>query len=173
MVVTDILDVNCAVPSIKFIESTFATTPATINALLLHLENVLNDYNDRIISSPEIVQYGNLCLPLALRLAAVVYSAGFLRDKGRFSHHMAHVQDICDRFTRTLAAIALIPYFQEIMGRSIDHWRRETKGDQGLSNLWFRTEAFWKRGIRSLVEALVAGRTDVNHLFHYLFLKKH
>ncbi|KAG8912502.1 hypothetical protein FRC01_005071, partial [Tulasnella sp. 417] len=160
LVASDVVDINCAIPSTKFIESTVGTSQAATNALLLHFKNSLIDYNDQVISSPEIVQYGDLCLPQALRLAAVVSSSGYLRDKGGFGHHGARVQDICDRFAQTLAAIALIRYFQEVMGRSIDYWWREAQNNQDLGNLWLRIEAFWKRGIRSLANALVAGRTD-------------
>ncbi|KAG8953886.1 hypothetical protein FRC00_006102, partial [Tulasnella sp. 408] len=145
-VAADVFNAERALPSIKFIESTLATTPGALNALLLHFENLLASYTDQIISSPEFIQHGNLSLPQALRLAAIVYSSGFLPDNGG------------------LGAISLIRYFQEVIGRSIDYWRRETRGSQELSNLWLQTEAFWKVGIRGLVRALVAGRTDLFHL---------
>ncbi|KAG8930083.1 hypothetical protein FRC01_003293, partial [Tulasnella sp. 417] len=65
LVAADVLNINCAIPSMKFIESTVATSQAATNALLLHFKNILIDYNDQVLSSPEIVQYRDLCLPQA------------------------------------------------------------------------------------------------------------
>lgn len=165
-VTADVFNNDRALPSMKFIESTVASTPGSFGALLLHFENLLSSYTDQIISSPEFIQDGDLSLPQVLRLAAIVYSSGYLRDNGGCGHHVARAHETCDRFTQSLGAISLIRYFQEVIGRSIEYWRLETKGSQELGNLWLQTEAFWKAGIRSLVNALVAGRTDVSYLFH-------
>lgn len=165
--VTDILDVDCALPSVKFIESTTGMSPGAVNTLLLHFENLLIDYTDRIISSPELILHGDLSLPQALRIATIVQSSGFIRDKGKFGHHCAQVRDISDRFTQTLGAIGLVRYFEEIIGRSIDLWWRENKSNPKLQALWLRSEGLWKKGMKSLVRAITAGRVDVSFRLIY------
>ncbi|KIO15561.1 hypothetical protein M407DRAFT_210632, partial [Tulasnella calospora MUT 4182] len=161
MVVADVLNIECALPSVKFIESTLATTPNAFNAILRHLENILSAYTDHIISSSEIIQYGDLNLLPMLRLATIVNSSGFIRDQGKFGHYCSTVQDMTDRLLESWAAISLVRYFGEVLGRSVDIWWRKTSNHSRLGDLWLRFDVMWKRGINSLVGSLRAGRTDL------------
>lgn len=164
MVVSDVLDVECVLPSVKFIESTLATSPGAFNAILRHLENLLTAYTDHIISSSNIIRYGDLNLLPMVRLATIVHSSGFMHDQGQPGHYCSAVRVIIDRLLESWSAICLVRYFEEVLGRSVDLWWRKTSQDSRLGDLWLRFDGMWKKGINSLVESLRAGRTDVSDL---------
>ncbi|KIO17895.1 hypothetical protein M407DRAFT_32428 [Tulasnella calospora MUT 4182] len=155
-----LVDPDRPLPTARYVYSQSQISPTSAAALFVHVELVLSQFIDSIVSSEESVLERGLGLLQGMRLAVFMGGTGFIRDNGETGPNTFRTSALQDRLVKVLAAVSFARYFKVVLGRVLSLYC-ETSGSPDTKAFWNELARLWEIACPTLARALVRRRSDL------------